>query len=408
LAQDSKVVFLAAVASASPATINLRHPIMGGSSSAPEPDVESTAAILAAVEQSVPQLGQGGKGDDENAKRQKLERKPVDPKIVEQFNGSDADGDGKLSFDEMKGFLKQLNPKYSETDMQTIYCEADSNQDGAIRLTEFMDFILTGKPPEPTRDIVIEPPSGAAAASGVRPQWQQDVVDAHNNFRKEHGSDNLTWSDGCYANAKKQADACQAKGSMFHGTMEGPSGRHGQNIFWCSEPGSTAKYATTSWYSELNDPGYDFASPGFGSGTGHFTQVAWKSTKQVGMACSEDGKFIVANYFPAGNMMGDFEQNVLSRGTPYNPQDEPLQAAPGFEAAEGAVTAYSMTPELEKAFEGCPFPYKQKAEDAFSAGSASVSVERTCAGASHNIVVTINIAGKSASKMSGTWGGGCQ
>ena len=40
--------------------------------------------------------------------------------------------------------------------------------------------------------------------------------DAHNDFRREHGSAVLQWSDECYQAAKKQADACQAKGCMFH------------------------------------------------------------------------------------------------------------------------------------------------------------------------------------------------
>ena len=47
-------------------------------------------------------------------------------------------------------------------------------------------------------------------------------------------------------------------------------------------------------------------------GTGHFTQVVWRDTREVGLAYSEDGKFIVANYSPAGNMTmpGYFEWHV--------------------------------------------------------------------------------------------------
>ena len=40
------------------------------------------------------------------------------------------------------------------------------------------------------------------------------------------------------------------------------------------------------------------------------------------MAVSEDGRFCVANYFPAGNMMGAFKENVLPRGSPYVPKKE--------------------------------------------------------------------------------------
>jgi len=42
--------------------------------------------------------------------------------------------------------------------------------------------------------------------------------------------------------------------------------------------------------------------------------VVWKGSKEIGVgkAQTRDGKIIVvANYRPAGNMMGDFAKNVL-------------------------------------------------------------------------------------------------
>jgi hypothetical protein len=49
--------------------------------------------------------------------------------------------------------------------------------------------------------------------------------------------------------------------------------------------------------------------------TGHFTQVVWKGTNKLGFGVgfTDDSQtvVVVANYGPAGNMEGDFEQNVL-------------------------------------------------------------------------------------------------
>lgn len=50
--------------------------------------------------------------------------------------------------------------------------------------------------------------------------------------------------------------------------------------------------------------------------TGHFTAMVWKSTKKlgVGKATASDGSsFVVARYFPAGNItnQGHFDNNVL-------------------------------------------------------------------------------------------------
>ena len=67
------------------------------------------------------------------------------------------------------------------------------------------------------------------------------------------------------------------------------------------------------WYNEINDPGYDFSNPGWSSGIGHFTQVVWVKSTELGMghASTPDGSvFTVARYAPAGNFMGQFADNV--------------------------------------------------------------------------------------------------
>uniref|UniRef100_A0A9L0SJ15 Golgi-associated plant pathogenesis-related protein 1 n=1 Tax=Equus caballus TaxID=9796 RepID=A0A9L0SJ15_HORSE len=76
----------------------------------------------------------------------------------------------------------------------------------------------------------------------------------------------------------------------------------------------TGKEVADRWYSEIKN--YNFQQPGFTSGTGHFTAMVWKNTKKmgVGKASASDGSsFVVARYFPAGNVVnqGFFEENVL-------------------------------------------------------------------------------------------------
>lgn len=50
--------------------------------------------------------------------------------------------------------------------------------------------------------------------------------------------------------------------------------------------------------------------------SGHFTQVVWKESKQLGVAFAKSGGkvVVVANYFPAGNMIGSFAENVPPPG----------------------------------------------------------------------------------------------
>ena len=68
-------------------------------------------------------------------------------------------------------------------------------------------------------------------------------------------------------------------------------------------------------YDEMTNPGYNFNNPGWNAnpGTGHFTQVIWKASTELGIgkAVADDGCiYVCARYAPGGNMMGDYEANV--------------------------------------------------------------------------------------------------
>jgi hypothetical protein len=54
--------------------------------------------------------------------------------------------------------------------------------------------------------------------------------------------------------------------------------------------------------------------------TGHFTQLVWKATEQVGCSRTQcDGKgnapgwFVVCEYWPRGNIVGAFKENVQAQ-----------------------------------------------------------------------------------------------
>lgn len=70
------------------------------------------------------------------------------------------------------------------------------------------------------------------------------------------------------------------------------------------------------WYSEneLYKYGDDFSYQ-----TGHFTQMVWKKTRQVGFGLTIDPvrkeAIFMAYYYPAGNFEGKFMTNVLQKTT---------------------------------------------------------------------------------------------
>ena len=69
-----------------------------------------------------------------------------------------------------------------------------------------------------------------------------------------------------------------------------------------------------AWYSEIKN--YDYGNPGFSQKTGHFTQLIWNGSKKVGLGLGVskhkglNAFYCVAQYQPAGNVLGNFKENV--------------------------------------------------------------------------------------------------
>eukprot|EP01062_Namystynia_karyoxenos_P047060 TRINITY_DN35397_c0_g1_i1.p1 TRINITY_DN35397_c0_g1~~TRINITY_DN35397_c0_g1_i1.p1 ORF type:complete len:571 (+),score=121.06 TRINITY_DN35397_c0_g1_i1:67-1713(+) len=157
-------------------------------------------------------------------------------------------------------------------------------------------------------------PSFATSAAtgrsrGAGDEAQRAALSAHNKLRARHGAQPLQVSPSCQQNAAMQAENCAGTGVLSHGNKPG----QGQNCAMLSGPITDAGAVTKAvqmWYDEIRDwqPG-----GGFSPATGHFTQVVWKATKEVGVAVARDRNqrvWVVANYAPPGNMRGQFSANV--------------------------------------------------------------------------------------------------
>ena len=67
------------------------------------------------------------------------------------------------------------------------------------------------------------------------------------------------------------------------------------------------------WYNE--DSQYNYNDPVFSLATGHYTQLVWKASTQIGFGASltSSGEWlVVAEFDPPGNVEGEFAANVLS------------------------------------------------------------------------------------------------
>lgn len=69
-----------------------------------------------------------------------------------------------------------------------------------------------------------------------------------------------------------------------------------------------------SWYSEIAC--HDFTREPADLRSGHFTQVVWKASKELGVGVEKNRNgqiFVVASYYPAGNYIRSFRENVLPK-----------------------------------------------------------------------------------------------
>lgn len=138
------------------------------------------------------------------------------------------------------------------------------------------------------------------------------------------GTATVLYSATLAAAAQVYADTCPTG----HGT---PASRDnaGENLFWAASSGSSPAvnftHAVDSWYAEITDYRWPTSASGtvnYGGVTGHFTQVVWKDTRQVGCGGSTgcNNKFgagwinnvIVCRYDPPGNWVGKYHFKVGS------------------------------------------------------------------------------------------------
>ncbi|KAL5345611.1 hypothetical protein ACLOAV_009365 [Pseudogymnoascus australis] len=129
------------------------------------------------------------------------------------------------------------------------------------------------------------------------------ILETHNFYRKEHNASALAWNRTSAAFAADWAEACEFKHS---------GGLTGENLA-AGYPNATA--SIDAWGTERDE--YDFNKADFSHETGHFTQVVWKDTTTVGCGRRKcDGRggspgwYVVCEYYPPGNVIGAFEENV--------------------------------------------------------------------------------------------------
>ena len=141
--------------------------------------------------------------------------------------------------------------------------------------------------------------------------YKDRALSLHNKFRENHGSNKLELNSELNNIAQSFADECADIQSSEHSLQLFKDDIIGENIFELSTNELNIEEICTKWYNEKKE--YDFNSNKYQNNTGHFTQMIWKDSKEVGFGFKKvnEGKcYFIAIYYPAGNIFNKFKDNV--------------------------------------------------------------------------------------------------
>ncbi len=147
------------------------------------------------------------------------------------------------------------------------------------------------------------PASTAPAASGAGSEADA-ILAAHNRARARHCARPLAWSPALAETAQAWADALRDSGCKFEHSQTA----YGENL--AAGTRLSGENAVALWYDEGGK--YNYKRPTFSPATGHFTQVVWAGSKNLGCGFSEcqGMRLWVCHYDPPGNVLSLFAENV--------------------------------------------------------------------------------------------------
>jgi len=155
--------------------------------------------------------------------------------------------------------------------------------------------------------VLLAQPGSVLAKSGN--SFADRILKVHNKERQSAGVPPLTWSDSLAEEAAAWAEHMADAGTTVHSTQR-QRNDHGESL-WMGPAGLfSIEVILSTFLAEKKNfkPGTfpDISKTGRWQDSGHYAQVIWPTTTEVGCAMVQrDGKdYLACRYSPASNFIG--------------------------------------------------------------------------------------------------------
>jgi uncharacterized protein YkwD len=140
----------------------------------------------------------------------------------------------------------------------------------------------------------------AAATAAEDGPVAREMLAAHNAVRAKVGVPALVWSETLAGVAQEWADTLTAERRFDHR----PNSKYGENMYRTDGGQTAAAKVVERWASEAAN--FNYKANRCKGECGHYTQIVWRTTKEVGCAVSRRGsrEIWVCEYAPPGNYVG--------------------------------------------------------------------------------------------------------
>jgi len=145
--------------------------------------------------------------------------------------------------------------------------------------------------------------------NGPDNRFATELLDTHNQERARFGAKPLRWSPKLASQAQQWAQLLASEGRMRHASNDERNGA-GENLWMGTAGRYSAQFMLDAFIEEKQyfraGTFPNISRTGNWRDVGHYTQVVWHDTQQVGCAVTRNDRddFLVCRYWPAGNTYG--------------------------------------------------------------------------------------------------------